>query len=137
MSASTPAPDVQPWKPPPADERDPEATYTLTPPSADEASERIKLRVVAHSITGMTVEFAVVQQTRVRGGAWRDVAAADSCHDGEVHLHRYSRATDARVGEPEHLCAVASLEDLADGYDQAYELVVADWLANKRRWHDA
>lgn len=124
------------WSPPPADECEPAEQYTITPPGGVESEDRVKLRLITHTQSSMTAEFAVVQQT-YRNSAWRDVAAADSCHDGEVHLHRYSRSADARVGEPEHLCAVSSLEDLAGGYDQAYEVVVADWQANKRRWHDA
>ncbi len=124
------------WRPPPPEECEPETTITLTPSGADEGSERIKVRLVSHSLTDLPAEFAVIQQTR-RAGAWRDVVAADSCHDGEVHLHRYSRATDDRVGDPEQLCEVSFLQDLARGYDQAYDVVVVNWLGNKRRWHDA
>lgn len=125
----------EPWSPPPPEECEPSVTYTLPPPGADESRERIKLRTVTHAETQMFAEFAVIQQTRFRG-RWRDVAAADSCHGDEVHLHRYSRSADNRVGDAEHICPVSSLDDLQDGYNQAYDLVVANWSENRRRWHD-
>jgi len=123
------------WKPP-SDECDPAETYTVAPPGAEESEERVKLRIITHTSSSMTAEFAVVHQT-YRNGDWHTVTAADSCHDGEVHLHRYARSTDARVGEPEHVRQVASLEDLGDGYNEAYEQVVENWDDNKRRWQDA
>lgn len=65
------------------------------------------------------------------------VAVADSSHDDEVHVHRYARRTYERVGDPEHLRAIETMDDVADGYNLAYGVIVDQWADNKRRWHDA
>lgn len=129
-----PAPDA--WRPP-DDECEEEASYTTTPPDADPNLHQVKLRVVTHTPTGRLVEFAMTQQTRHKG-KWRDVAKADSSHNDEVHLHRYSRRSRGEVGnQPEVLTVVQSFEDLQAGYYLAYERVFGDWSGNYQRWHDA
>jgi hypothetical protein len=123
------------WPKPPDDECE-EAVYTLTPDGADHTKHRVKLRMVSPVETGDLVEFAVVQQTHDRG-KWRYVVEVDSCHDVDVHLHRYSRLSDARVGEPEVLTPVAGLNDLQRGYDLAYDHVFEHWAGNVERWRHA
>lgn len=85
--------------------------------------------------TSALIEFAVIQPTYRRSG-WRDVVAVDSCHDVDVHLHRYSRSTENRVGEPETLVPVTCMSDLQRGYDLAYARVFDDWANNLQRWWD-
>jgi hypothetical protein len=89
-----------------------------------------------HKATSTLVDFAVVQRTRYKGH-WRTIAEADSSHDIEVHIHWWSRKLDGRVGEPEKICDIESADDVLDGYNRAYERIVEDWEANKRRWRDA
>jgi len=48
------------WNPPPSDECDPEETYTIAPPGAEESEERVKLRFVTHSLSSMTVKFTYI-----------------------------------------------------------------------------
>ncbi len=92
--------------------------------------------MVNHAETDELVEFAVIQQIHSQG-KWRDVAAIDSCHDVDVHLHRYGRHARARVGEPEVLLQVTSANDIQRGYELAYDQLVKGWAENHRRWHDA
>lgn len=99
------------WTCPPPDECEDALTYTLCPPGVDPGKHRIKLRTVNHAGTDELVEFAVIQQTYSQG-KWRDVAGIDSCHDVDVHLHRYGRHARARVGEPEVLMHVTSQNDI-------------------------
>jgi hypothetical protein len=92
--------------------------------------------MVTHLSTQSLVEFAVIHQAFSRC-QWRCVAMADSCHDDDVHLHRYARSTDDRIGEPEVLVTVTGEDDLQRGYDLAYDLIVESWNENRRRWQDA
>ncbi len=92
--------------------------------------------MVNHAGTDELVRFAVIQQTYSQG-KWRDVAGIDSCHDVDVHLHRYGRHADARVGNPEVLMQVTSPIDIQRGYNLAYDLLVEGWAENHRRWQDA
>lgn len=131
--AEEPGPE---WFRPPPEEWDEPSVYTFTPEGADPAKHRIKVRIVSHIDTSEFVEFALIQQVLERG-RWRDVAAADSCHDIDVHLHRYSRATGERVGDPEQIMHLASGNDLYEGYDLAYVRLVDEWAENHRRWERA
>lgn len=99
------------------------------------SKERVKVRMVDHLPTSTLAEFAVIQQTFYKG-KWRTVAEVDSSHDDEVHLHRWSRKQDERVGDPEQLMPVTCLADVGVGYDMAYARIVDDWEGNKGRWHD-
>jgi hypothetical protein len=124
-----------PWCPPPPDECE-EHRYTAVPDGAHAREDRVMVRLKTHIATQTFVEFALVQQVYWQG-EWRDVVEADSCHDVDVHLHRYGRSTDSRIGEPEVLMLVHSLDDLQEGYDLAYTHVFEDWSDNRRRWERA
>lgn len=124
------------WEPPPRDEWADEYETTLALPDASVENERVKLRMVNHRETDEMVQFALVQQSRYRS-RWRQVVVVDSCHPDQVHLHRYSRARDERVGDPELIRIVREIADISRGYEDAYERVFGDWARNKRRWHDA
>lgn len=82
---------------------------------------------------GRLVEFGITHSI-LRGGKWRFVARADSCH-GTVHLHRY-REDGSEVGEPQVLISVFTQEDLETGYNLAEDLVDTQWEENVRRWRD-
>lgn len=124
------------WVRPPPDEREESPAYTVTPPEADPEKHRVKVRIVHHVSTDEIVEFAVTQECRYRG-KWRFVAGADSCHENEIHLHRYSRNTAQRVGDPEHLMPVERQADVQEGYELAYARVVENWAENHGRWQHA
>ncbi|MDP8930782.1 MAG: hypothetical protein M3O70_19995 [Actinomycetota bacterium] len=132
--AMRPPEDVGYVRPPP-DECE-EYTFTLDPSGGDMTVERVKIRMVTHVPTWGLAEFAVIQETRSRGG-WCIVAMADSSHAEEVHVHRYGRVAGERVGEPEQLMPIADMGDVGDGYDRAYQVIVDAWEANKRRWSHA
>ncbi len=135
MSASA-EPPPPPWQPPPDEECEESPPYTFAPPGADPDEHRIKVRIKNYQTTPHAmVEFALVQQT-LRQGRWRNVAVVDSCHNDEVHLHRYGRRTQERIGEPEQLMPIDREADVQDGYNLAYEWVVAKWAENHRRWQD-
>lgn len=121
---------------PPPDECEESACYTFAPSDASLTKERINVRMVDHVLTSSLVAFAIIQETYDRG-AWRTIAVADSTHDDEVHVHRYARRTSERVGEPERLCPIETMDDVGEGYQIAYEAIVEKWTDNKRRWQDA
>lgn len=134
---SAPEDDPPPaWTCPPHEECEEASPYTIYPEGADPAKHRIMIRMVNHATTHELVQFAVIQQTYSRG-KWRDVAGVDSCHDVSVHLHRYGRHGDARVGDPEVLVPVTSTNDIQRGYDLAYTQLVEGWAEHHRRWQDA
>lgn len=124
------------WVPPPPDECEEAPPYTITPPGADQEKHRAKMRGVYEAATDEMVEFAVVQEVRYKG-KWRFVASADSCHNDEIHLHRYGRIADGRVGDPEHLMPVERKADVQVGYELAYERIVEMWAENFERWQHA
>lgn len=124
------------WTPPPPEECEEAPVYTITPPGADNGKHRIKLRTVYQASTDEMVEFAVVHEVRHKG-KWRFVASADSCHDDEIHMHRYGRGTDDRIGDAEHLMPVARQADVQAGYDLAYDRIVEKWAENHERWQHA
>jgi hypothetical protein len=124
------------WVPPPPDECEESANYPIDPSGGDMTRERVIVRMMDHIPTSTLVDFAVIQQT-YRRGSWRTVAEADSAHDYEVHIHRWSRTHDARVGKPEQILAISSADDVLDGYNMAYGRIVDAWEDNKRRWRDA
>ena len=96
------------WVRPPDDECE-NHTYTLQVSDRDLSEHRLKVRMFQHRWTWELVEFAIVYQTNV-AGVWTDVAELDSCHDVDVHMHRYSRRTRERVeGDPEKLFDVHTL----------------------------
>jgi hypothetical protein len=97
---------------------------------------RALVRMVVHEDTNALVEFAVILQTLYRG-QWRDVASADSCHNVDIHLHRYSRKTDNRVGEPEKLLDVTKARDIQVGYELAYDVLLEQWQTHRQRWEHA
>lgn len=102
--------DVDPedlWKRPPPEECEPHSRYKCQLARADLRENRLVIRVLQESISAVMVEFAMVQQT-YNGSVWVHVVEADSCHDVDVHLHRYSRRTGARVGDSEHMGHLAS-----------------------------
>ena len=119
------------WGPPDVDECE-ESNLHFAPPGASEEHHRIHVRMVTVASTGELVEFAVVQQTQLRG-RWHDVCAGDSRH-GSVHIHRYSKRTDQRIGDPEPLRNVVCQADVQDGYDDVYGQVVDSWEENLERW---
>lgn len=126
----------QTWVPPHPDEHAEPTTFEFTPEGANPTEDRIKVRMVMHiERDHQLLDFAVVHQTFYRQ-RWRDVAKADSSHDDEVHIHRYSRRTGEQVGNTEQVCPVTCQTDIETGYDTAYDRIVADWRTNKRRWHD-
>lgn len=124
------------WVRPPPEECEQDDPLTLYPTGADPEHHRMKVRIESHVRTHAIVEFAVIQQTFDRG-KWRDVYAVDSCHDSDVHAHRYARSTDQRAGEPEILMPITCEADVQKGYNQAYDHVERAWSANYARWHDA
>jgi len=128
-----PAGDESKWQPPPPEVRNESFVSTFDAPGCRDGKNRIKVRIVSHTETGALIEFNIVHQTFHRG-KWRDVASADSCHDDEVHVHRYARSSDARVGNPETLVPVRKLADIQTGYDVAYDTVVDKWVENRGRW---
>lgn len=122
------------WRPPPEECVSIPAT-TMAPPDGSLERDRIIVRMDTHAATDRLVEFAVIQQTRYHG-SWANVCMADSCHDTEVHLHRYGRSTGERIGEPEPISEIHRLNDVGNGYDLAYDEVVENWTANRTRWLD-
>lgn len=124
------------WIKPPPEECDEDPAWTIAPTGADPGQCRIKIRIVSHTQTHAIVEFALVLQVFDRG-KWRDVASVDSCHDVDVHLHRYARSTDDRIGEPEVLTLVTCEADVQDGYNVAYDMLEGSWAEHQARWHDA
>jgi hypothetical protein len=135
VDMSSPENDSAPvWTRPSPDECEEAPPYTFCPEGADPEKHRIMVRMVNHAKTDELVEFAVIQQTYLRS-KWRDVAVVDSCHD--VHLHRYGRHADARVGDPEVLIPVQATEDIQRGYGLAYTRIFEGWAENHRRWQDA
>lgn len=133
MSPPPAAPEPGWFRPPPEEWQ--EDVFTFTPDGADPSEHRVKVRMISQEGTSALVEFAVVHQTRHRG-SWCDVVTVDSCHDVDVHLHRYSRRTGTRVGEPETLTPVTRMSDLHRGYEIAYAQVFEGWADNLRRWRD-
>lgn len=123
------------WIPPDPEECEETAAYTMMPPDGT-PEDRIKVRMVEHIPTSTLVEFALVHQT-FHAGKWREVARADSSHDDEVHVHRFSRRTRNQVGGTEQLVPIKSAEDIDAGYYLAYSRIVDEWADNKRRWDDA
>ncbi|MDQ1745773.1 MAG: hypothetical protein QOD07_36 [Frankiaceae bacterium] len=124
------------WTRPPPEEWAPPDVYTIAPDGADPSRERVKLRIVSDVDRRFMVEFALVQQTFFRQ-RWRDVVEVDTCHDVDVHMHRFARSTGARVGDPLSLRPILSLSDVQIAYDVAYDAVFEKWEDNRRRWHDA
>ena len=122
------------WRRPPDEECDGHI-YTGLLPGA-ESTERLKFRLSQHRFTYELVEFAIVFQT-LAGGKWCDVLEMDSCHDVDVHLHRYAKSTGERVGDPEVLHTIQSLEDVQTGYELALSLIESDWRDYKERWSRA
>jgi hypothetical protein len=125
---------VQPWSCPPKEECD-EIRYQLAPPDGHESENVIHIRLVFEVLTGLLVEFALIQMTKYRG-RWVEVFKIDSCHDDEVHAHRYGR-TQGEHRVTERLHTVADVTDIQKGHDAAYPLVVDAWSENRRRWQDA
>lgn len=91
MSAPAETPEPGWFRPPPEEWE--EDTFAFIPDGAEPVENRIKVRMISQEGTSALIEFAVIQQTYHRSG-WRDVIAVDSCHDVDVHLHRYSRSTE-------------------------------------------
>jgi len=117
---------------PPQDECE-EVEYTIFPGGGAMDRHRVLFRLVNHVATDEMVLFAAVQQTYDRG-KWRDVVEVDTCHDVDVHLHQYSRSTDARVGDPEVLAMINTGNDFQRAYDIAYDRVIDHWDVNEERW---
>ncbi len=136
MSASVDCEPEQSWYPPPPEECEDDHRYTVPPDGANVATDRVKVRLRVHAATQLFVEFALVQQAHV-DGTWQDVVEADSCHDVDVHLHRYALRTGARIGDPEVIVHVRNLDDLQKGYDLAYTEVFERWSDNRQRWERA
>jgi len=127
-------PPAATWDKPPDEECSEQRHPYLVPPGADAGRERVFVRTVTHDATGALVEFAVGHQTFFKG-SWRDVFHVDACHPDEVHAHRYGRkAGTERVGNPERLMEVASIDDVALGYALARERVLDNWRTNRERW---
>jgi hypothetical protein len=124
------------WSRPPPEECRDDGPYVLTPPDANPNEMRAYVRMVVHDETDTIVEFAVILQT-FYCGEWRTVASADSCHDVDVHLHRYSRRTGSRAGEPEKVIDITNSRDLQDGYDLAYDVLLENWRTHRQRWEYA
>jgi hypothetical protein len=124
------------WARPPEDECDVHP-HTLQLPNSSVAENRLKIRLVRHRFTWEVVEFAIVYQTFYKR-QWRDVVSIDSCHDRDVHLHRYARRTGKRVpGGPEKVRDLVSLADVEVGYDEALRLIEDRWDESRERWHHA
>jgi hypothetical protein len=124
------------WLRPPPEDCASSDPYTMPLPCGDPAKYRLKVRMDSLLNGDAMVEFALVLQIH-HGGKWRDVVVADSSHSGDIHLHRYGKSADARVGDREVICPVTCLDDVGFGYDLAYEHVVENWFENVGRWHDA
>jgi hypothetical protein len=135
MSRDQPPPEPA-WEPPTQDELDEEQTYPMPPPGADPTTEKVIVKVCNLISTGELAKFAVIQQTFHRG-KWRDVVVVDHHTNDNVHLHRYGRTTDDRVGNPEYLMDLRALSDVQFGYNMAYTKVVEEWALNKQRWQNA
>jgi hypothetical protein len=136
MSEPAPDPQAPAWTRPDPDECEDWPLAVLTPDGADPSRDRILVRTYTHVVTDQLVEFAVIQET-FHHGKWRKVTVVDSCHDRDIHLHRYSRKTGRRTGKPEVLMPLASFAEVQYGYELAYERVAEQWADNRGRWHDA
>lgn len=123
------------WKRPPEEECDTHS-YTLPLPRSSPDSERLKMRLIRDRFSWDLVEFAIVYQTNV-GGQWFDVIEIDSCHDVDVHLHRYARSTGERVGDPEQMRPITTLAEVQDGYGLAIAHIEESWEAHRERWQYA
>lgn len=132
--AIPPAPEPS-WTPPRDDECEESDEFTIPLGDPAQNRDRLKLRMKTHRDTCHLVEFALIQQTYDRGG-WVSVAVVDSSHGDEVHFHQYGRRNGERIGGPEHLVAVACLDDIQTGYDLGYERIFPRWAENRARWHD-
>lgn len=124
------------WSRPPDSECVEDGPYTSEPPGAHPAEHQILVRFLRRSSDDALVEFAIVQRTKV-GQEFTDVFEADSCHDEDVHCHRYARSTGERIGDPERLRLISSLAEVQDAYCEAHDFVFDNWLENVRRWNSA
>jgi hypothetical protein len=85
---------------------------------------------------GKIVDFAVQQIMLMEDDVWVEVARIDCCR-GTVHRHQFNRdgvdVWDHRVIReiPERGWDVVN-----QSYDQAYDVMVAEWEENVRRWED-
>lgn len=120
------------WTRPPAEECE-ENSYTMAVDDSTIDRDRIQVRLLSHCRTDALAEFALIQQT-YEHGKWHDVAVGDSCHDTDVHVHRYARSTGQRVGDPEILMPVTSQADLHRGYDEVLGRIADCWEANREAW---
>jgi hypothetical protein len=78
-------------------------------------------------------DFAIVLLV-LGGGSLHQAAEIDVCH-GSLHVHHYDRyGTKHPAGE--NLRPISTQADLDDAYDQAFELMMAQWEGWKRRWRD-
>lgn len=121
------------WKRPPPEECESLFPWKCPLPRGELSEHRLVTRILQETVSQVMVEFALVQQT-YNGSTWVHVVEVDSCHDVDVHLHRYSRRTRERVGGPEHVRDISRLEDVQDGYNEAYVLLEHKWEENLERW---
>ena len=81
---------------------------------------------------GQVIWFSIVTQIRYRGD-WHTVARADTCHD-EAHIHRFQRGSADEISR-HVLCEISSIDDVAQGFDDAVELLIDEFEENVRRWN--
>ncbi len=114
-------------------------TYSMAIPGADPTLDVLVVRMMVVVVTDTMVDFALMHQTRLH--PWQpftNAVMADASHHDEVHLHRYGRSGLADVQDPVVIFEpIEDLNDLQEGYCQAYDIIVVEWEENKRRWNDA
>ena len=81
---------------------------------------------------GRVVAFAIMQEIR-HEGEWVVVIRADTCHD-QAHWHRFAKRKAEQI-DRRPLCDLTSIDDVEQGFDDASDLITAQWEENIRRWH--
>jgi hypothetical protein len=129
---SSEEPEEEGWEPPKTSDCDEEKYPCPLPAGASDLKDRYIAVLYFEKSSRDLVRFAIIQQT-FAAGTWKTVAEIDTCHH-HVHIHRWSKQTNARVGESESLHKIGCADDVQTGYNISIGHVTETWQEMRREW---
>jgi hypothetical protein len=118
------------WEGPPAQECE-EHNYRT---AVGNDGDIIHFRQRWHLLTGYLADFAIILMSPV-DGLLCHVAELDICH-AELHIHPCDRTGERLPDARKSIRPIDTQEDVNASYDQALELMMAEWEHYKQRWRD-